>query len=365
MDIAGGDVSYDAIERVSGELERSRERVAGVPVERLPSSSIYDLLVNPHRSKPLQWRRIASLWAVLYKITLDEGQDVGRLKTLGELRSRFDGLSRESVRPASEERERSPDLDALPSRVPSPSARDTDTRHDLAGLEGMATTDTRDGKARRTATRQLLVTVKERRATDWWREYGDIVPDWFGPYLSLEPMLERLWVYAPRRIPGLLQSPAYARHVAAEDLPSIGAAELDRRVELRRLRQQVLRRPEPPTYWAVINKRALLDPAVPPAVRREQCEHLIAMVGYKNVVLQVVDPETADRILPSGPTTLMRFAESSYADAVYLEQREHALFLYEADDVAYFARCHALLSADAQEPTESIKTLLALLERLR
>ncbi|WP_433330210.1 DUF5753 domain-containing protein [Spirillospora sp. CA-294931] len=360
-----GPVSYSTLERVSGRLEQEGVRVAGVAVERLPSSSTHELLASTRRVKALRWECVASLWAVLREIGLERRRDLSRMETLMELRRRFDAVGQDAVEPAGWQRHgaehRTPGvLGAAPGGV----ALNTDEHEALTALRDLGTLRRGDRAGQHAAMRRLLEVVRERRHSDWWREYGDIVPDWFGPYLSLEPMLERLRIYAPRRVPGLLQSPLYARHVIAGDHPSIGADELARRVELRMLRQRVLRRPEPPICWALINRQALQDPDLPAPVLRDQVKHLITMTSYRNIVVQLVEPGKADRILATEPTILMRFAGASYTDMVYLERDDHAGYLYEADDIERFSLRLELLTLSALDPGNSVKALLGLLDWL-
>ncbi|TDC89571.1 XRE family transcriptional regulator [Actinomadura sp. 7K507] len=192
-----------------------------------------------------------------------------------------------------------------------------------------------------------------------------MVPAWFGPYLTLEPELDLIRVYAPRRVPGLLQTPDYARHMITEDLPGIPADELAQRIELRQLRQQVLHRPDAPRYWAIIDPRALARRTAPPTVLRGQLRHLIAMAAYPHITLQLVCSTDAERVVPAGPITLMRFPEPGVGDIVYLEQNDHGIYVDDSESVDYFALRYQQLALKAMEPHASVSLLLKMLDRLQ
>jgi len=48
---------------------------------------------------------------------------------------------------------------------------------------------------------------------DWWSKYGDILPDWFETYLSLEPAASAIRSFDTQFVPGLFQTEDYARAV--------------------------------------------------------------------------------------------------------------------------------------------------------
>jgi len=89
-----------------------------------------------------------------------------------------------------------------------------------------------------------------RRAGEqgWWRSYGRHV---IGPALSdliaVEAEAAVIRTYQPEVIPGLLQTAAYARAIIGGMAESgMTAAGIERRVQIRMERQQILTRAEPP-----------------------------------------------------------------------------------------------------------------------
>lgn len=102
--------------------------------------------------------------------------------------------------------------------------------------------------------------ARQASARGWWHDYADIMPAWFEPYVGLEEAASSIRCYEIQFVPGLLQTPDYARAVTAVGFPAGSAAEIDRRVSLRMARQAVLTRPTRPHLWLVLDEAALRRP---------------------------------------------------------------------------------------------------------
>ncbi|MGK5556292.1 DUF5753 domain-containing protein [Actinomadura kijaniata] len=370
-DIAGRP-SFDAIERISKDLEERNARVAGVTVERLAKSTVYDLLTQPRRRIP-RWRQVELLWAVLVHIAHTSGRPTADMVPLAQIEGHYRQLVQRPSMPG--RRAASPPAGTPLARTPAGgdqvSAPLASSAPGGSGLEaagallaGLDPAGPHTPASRVLAVQQLLKEAGQRTQTAWWSQYADLVPSWFRAYLSVEPELSEIWTFAPYHLPGLLQIDDYARHIIAADLPDIGDRERERRVRLRMDRQHILRRPDPPVYWAVTTKRALCPPHLPPGVRRAQIKHLITMASYQNITLQIIDPRIAERI-HCGPMTVMRFAEPGYGDAVYLEQPGRGFYQCEGEDVAYHNVQFSRLANKARQHHETVALLLDLFGRLQ
>src|ERR1700753_394618 len=96
----------------------------------------------------------------------------------------------------------------------------------------------------------LLNLAREAGNPGWWHDFGDLLPHWFEPYISLEQAASVIRNYEVQFVPGLLQSQAYAREVIQLGHPSISRDELNRRGELRVGRKRLRARPAPPPVGA-------------------------------------------------------------------------------------------------------------------
>ena len=90
------------------------------------------------------------------------------------------------------------------------------------------------------ATLQEL--ARQASTRGWWHDYADIVPAWFEPYVGLEEAAASIRCFEIQLVPGLLQTPGYARAIATLGHPAGSDAEIERRVSLQLARQAVLTR---------------------------------------------------------------------------------------------------------------------------
>jgi transcriptional regulator with XRE-family HTH domain len=207
---------------------------------------------------------------------------------------------------------------------------------------------------------ELLELARDAAAPGWWTRYGDIVPPWFLSYLGLEEAASLIRGYESHFVPGLLQTPAYARAVIRLGHADATRPEVDRRLELRRQRQQVLRRARPPLFWVVIDEAVLRRGIGGPDVMREQCEALIEVAGLPHVRLQIMSLRAAGQAAGC-PFTILRFPEPELSDVVYVEQLTSALYLDKPDDVDRYSMALDRVCLEAEPPDRTVPLLTALL----
>ena len=207
----------------------------------------------------------------------------------------------------------------------------------------------------------LLSLAEQANSPGWWRPYADLVPPWFEAYLGLEQAASVICGFEMQFVPGLLQTPDYARAVILLGHPRESVADIDRRVALRVERQQILRRPNAPSLRAVIDEGALRRPLGGRATMRRQLEHLRAVAELPNVTVQVLPFSVGGHSAAGGPITILRFPERELPDVVYLEQMISALYLDKPSDTSQYGHVMNRLTAEAETPARTKR----LLQRLR
>ncbi|HEY8454334.1 MAG TPA: helix-turn-helix transcriptional regulator [Actinopolymorphaceae bacterium] len=210
----------------------------------------------------------------------------------------------------------------------------------------------------------FLSLARQANARGWWQQYGDLLPSWFETYLGLEQSASLIRGYEPQFVPGLLQTEDYAREVILLAHHGERADDISRRVALRMRRQEALTREEPLTLWAVIDEAALRRPIGGTSVLRAQLEHLIKLVQWPNITVQVLPYEVGGHAAAGGPFTILRFQEPDLPDIVYLEQLTSALYLEKRSDVEQYLLVMDRLSVQAAPPDETPDRLRAILADL-
>jgi uncharacterized protein DUF5753/helix-turn-helix protein len=198
---------------------------------------------------------------------------------------------------------------------------------------------------------RLLMLAREANNPGWWQRYDDLTPTWFHSYLGLEMAADLVRTFELQFVPGLLQTPEYARAVVDlgrldEPLPK---AEQDRLVALRMTRQQVLTRQPPARLWAVLDEAVLRRPIGGKKVLKEQLEFLIEASRRHNVTLQIIPFDKGGYTATGGAFTLLRFNDTDLPDIVYIEHLTSAVYLDKREELdAYVVTMDALSIAAAQ-----------------
>ncbi len=203
--------------------------------------------------------------------------------------------------------------------------------------------------------------ARKASARGWWHDYADVMPAWFEPYVGLEEAASSIRCYEIQFVPGLLQTPDYARAIAALGHPAGSAEGIERRVSLRMIRQAVLTRPTPAHLWLVLDEAALRRPIGGPDVMRAQLRHLVEVGGRPNVSLQVIPLACGGHAAGADPFTILRFSEPDLPDLVYLEQLTSALYLDKRETVDHYLAVLEHLCVEALPTSGSMEMISAIL----
>ena len=215
------------------------------------------------------------------------------------------------------------------------------------------------------AEREALVTLaREANAAGWWHQYASVLPDWFQTYVGLEEAASMLRVYEVQFIPGLLQTPGYARAVITRGCPNAPETEIERRVSMRITRQELLTKHAGPQLWAVVDEAALRRPVGGRQMFRAQLEHLIEVTQDARITLQVTPLRSGGHAAEAGAFTIMRFPEADLPDVVYVEQLTSALYLDKREDVERYSEVMERLSVESEPPERTTDLLRGMLQDL-
>lgn len=215
------------------------------------------------------------------------------------------------------------------------------------------------GVADRKERAEFLELARQANSPGWWQRYGDLLPSWFETYVAMEQAASMIRTYEVQFVPGLLQIPEYARAVFG--LVHRDAEQVERRVELRRHRQEILTSSDAPQLWVVIDEAALHRPLAGADLCRRQLAHLIELDALPNVSLQIATFGRGAHPATGGPFTILRFPVRELPDVVYLEQLNGALYLDRAPDVEDYVDIWNRLSTHIDPPDRT----RAILERIR
>jgi transcriptional regulator with XRE-family HTH domain len=208
----------------------------------------------------------------------------------------------------------------------------------------------------------MVALVRQANAPGWWSRYSDVVADWFEAYLGLEAAASVIRSFELQFVHGLFQTEDYARAVTLLGYGAAPAEEIERRVDMRLKRQDLLTGPEPPQVWSVIDEGALRRPVGGRAVMRAQLDRLIEVAGLRHVTVQVVPFGRGGHAAAGGSFAVLRFGEPDVPDVVYIEQLTSALYLDKREDVDHYMEVMNAFSTQALPPARTASFLTEIIK---
>lgn len=124
-------------------------------------------------------------------------------------------------------------------------------------------------------------------------------PDWFGEYVRHEREATVVKVWGLSIVPGLFQTPGYARAMISTGL--IDDTEAEEALTKRLARQEIFTRQKQPLVWLLLNWTAIEQPMGGLDVMREQLARLLELSERPNVALRVVPKSVGAHIGLDGP----------------------------------------------------------------
>ena len=229
-------------------------------------------------------------------------------------------------------------------------------RSDLRALLGLYGVDDAHGE-------ELLALADESKKKNWLEVITATFPPEHAAYYHVEAEAQSIWNWEPQVVPGLLQTPEYARAVI-ELWPAMFPGpqrEADRRVEARVIRQQILTRDPPLELTAVIDESVLRRRFGSKAVMAAQLTHLAEASELPNVELRIFPLDGEEAPLATGAFSYLQFPQVHdvpLSDIVSVEQFEGSYYLEEEEQTFRYRAAFEYLVRHSLGPAQS-RSLIA------
>lgn len=161
---------------------------------------------------------------------------------------------------------------------------------------------------------QLLDLAADANARGWWEDYADILKPEYMEYIGLEAEAQTVAAWNNYIVPGLLQTEEYARqlNVGYDSVIRTPPGVLERLVQVRMIRQELLLKRQPPLRLLVVIDESVLQRQVGDrALMHAQLLHLASVAALPSVDLRVL-PLLGGSSLASDSFTIFNF--ESWAD---------------------------------------------------
>jgi transcriptional regulator with XRE-family HTH domain len=215
--------------------------------------------------------------------------------------------------------------------------------------------------------RQIAEDLREEARQESKRvEHSSGMPPKFRAFLRAEMDAATERTLQPNSVPGLLQTPAYAKAVN-DTMSRFVRSEFDaqRAISSRLRRQERLRGADPLELHAIVDESAIVRVVGDKTLMTGQLRYLLDAMELPNVDLQVIPFEAGAYGPMSGGVTILGFPEElGDPDVLYLEYPRGGEWIENQDDVTKFIGMFDDASGLALSVEESATLIRAEIERL-
>ncbi|MEW1775262.1 helix-turn-helix transcriptional regulator [Streptomyces sp. NPDC086777] len=212
--------------------------------------------------------------------------------------------------------------------------------------------------------RELLLVLAGSEDTagrhHWWHAYRGVLPPAYRDFISLESQAGTMRTLETLVVPGLLQTPEYARAVTRAAMDGRADDSLDTLVEVRLARQDVLRNDPPLELSAVLDEAVLRREVGGPGVMARQLQRLMEAARLPQVRLQVLPFAAGAHIGITGPFVIFSFPSTSDLDVVVIDQLTSSLYLERKEDLQAYTEAFDTLRIHALSPEDSLDYIAAI-----
>ncbi|MCT2282358.1 helix-turn-helix transcriptional regulator [Micromonospora chalcea] len=201
--------------------------------------------------------------------------------------------------------------------------------------------------------KSLLVLARELRQSGWWQRLGALTGR-YATFIAYEAEAVELRNFEPTLVPGLLQTPDYARAVNSVGRETDAEA-IEQRVQARLTRQEVLaRKASPLRLHAIVSEATLMFEVGGPEVLRAQLDHIVNLARRPNITVQVLRFAAGATLADRGGFAILSF-ERDEPPLGYVETPAGELFLESPREIGRLTAVFDHLKTLAMSPAESVK----------
>ena len=205
--------------------------------------------------------------------------------------------------------------------------------------------------------------ARESNKRGWWQDYGDTIPPYYADFIGLEADASYIKTWEPTTVPGILQTPEYARAVMLANPAMISPDKLDKFISIRRERQARLEQDTDARLDAVIWEAALITTVGSDGIQRGQLERLLDLMSRPNISVQVLPLEAGDQASMSGSFVLFSFGSERAVSTVFVENLTSSQYLEMDQELRGYTLVFDALRSAALSPAASAARIRQRLEQ--
>ncbi|MDX2294468.1 MULTISPECIES: helix-turn-helix domain-containing protein [Streptomyces] len=182
---------------------------------------------------------------------------------------------------------------------------------------------------------------------------------WFEEWAELEPLAVTLYTFESRMVPGLFQTPAYARTLFEKQIPAMSDDKIESNLVTRVERASILTdRPET-IYSFTIEEHAVRRQVASVEVMRAQIDHILTLGERRNIDVQIMPQSRGYHAGLGGPLCLLETEDNAWY--AYCEGQGTGQLTSDPKEVSMLQQRYARMRAQAL----SVEASVGLLQEIR
>lgn len=198
----------------------------------------------------------------------------------------------------------------------------------------------------------VVAMAKDAKRQGWWGPFSDSIPAEMSLLLTLEDEASREDHFSCVYVPGLLQTRDYNTAIQQANEMRLAPREVDRLVDIRMKRQEILNRARPPHLWAILDESVIRRVVGSPAIMREQLSHLLEANESPDITLQILPFAKGAHTAALGSFVILGGVEASL-DVVYVDLHVGSLFMEKDEELNRYRLAFDYLRAQALDMSAS------------
>jgi hypothetical protein len=211
-----------------------------------------------------------------------------------------------------------------------------------------------------TVTESLVSLARQAKRPGWWKGMTQVLPAGFSVHLELESTARSIRIYEAQWVPGLWQTESYARAVLQANVLSSTPEQVERQLQTRMRRQQILERIDPtaPAMWAVLDEAVIRRLVGGREVMRGQLARLAEVSTRPGTTLQILPFTTGAHMADYGSFALFDPSDPAFPVTASVDRPTGSLIEDGPDDIRRYTTMFDHLRAASLSPDES-RTLIS------
>jgi transcriptional regulator with XRE-family HTH domain len=204
-------------------------------------------------------------------------------------------------------------------------------------------------------TEALVQLARQAKRPGWWKGMSRALPEGFSVHIELESTATAIRTYEAQWVPGLWQTEGYARAMLAANSLTSTPEQIERQVQVRMRRQQILDRPDPkpPAIWAILDEAVIRRVVGGRAIMRGQLERLREASSVPSVTLQILAFNAGAHMAAYGSFALFDPSDPAFPVTASTDRPAGSLIEDDPEDIHRYTMMFDHLRASSMSPAAS------------